>query len=131
MWQRFYGPVGRGPWWIACNFEEPVCWFKGRMILRDPWDFSFSSLFAAGNEMNIGFELWKPQGQQIKAEEHEWLARAVLDGLRYDYEDDEFILACEKTPNSLDVQIYNPSLVEMDDKRDKLGKDGIYWRERA
>jgi hypothetical protein len=126
MWQRYDGPVGRGPWWLACNFEQPVCWFNGRMILRNPWDFAFSDLFMAADEENIAFRLCKPHGQRITDGEHKWLAGAVLDGLRYEYEDDEFILACAKTPKSLTVYIYNPLLVEMK-KSDKRSKDGIFW----
>lgn len=116
MWQRYAGPVGRGPWWI-CDFEEPTQWFGAHMILRNPWDFAFSDLFEAADEQNIGFRLFKPRGKQIKGEEHSWLAGAVLSGLRWNYDDSEFILACRKESKSLIVHIYNPLCVEMKKSR--------------
>jgi hypothetical protein len=125
MWQTYGRPVGRGAWWI-CDFEEPMRWFGAHMILRDPWDFSFSNLFSAADWENIAFQVYKPRRKQIKGEEHSWLARAVQDGMREDYDDREFILACTKEPKSLSVRIYNPLCVEMK-KSHKRDKDGIFW----
>jgi hypothetical protein len=125
MWQKYGGPVGRGPWWI-CDFEEPTRWFGAHMIIRDPWDFSFSNLFSVADEADICFRLFKHRRKQIKGEEYTWLARAVQDGMREDYDDREFILACTKEPTSLIVRIYNPMCVEMK-KSHKRDKDGIFW----
>ncbi len=127
MWQRYGGLAGRGPWWIACNFEEPMSWFNGRMILRNPWDFAFSDVFMASDSNDVTFELRKPRGRAIKDLEYKWLAAAVLSGLRYDYEDGEFILACTKEPNALIVRIWNPLTVDASEKCYKPGKDGICW----
>jgi len=125
MWQRYGGPVGRGPWWI-CDFELPTSWSGAHMILRDPWDFAFSDLYAAASERNIHFQLFKPRGKQIKGEEHTWLARAILSGMRWDYDDSHFILACRKESKSLSVRILNPLIVSME-KSHKRDKDGIFW----
>jgi hypothetical protein len=125
MWQTYGRPVGRGPWWI-CDFEEPMRWFGAHMILRDPWDFAFADLFLVANWENIGFQVCKSRGKQIKGDEHSWLARAVLDGMREHCDDSEFILACTKEPTSLIVRIYNPLCVEMK-RSHKRDKDGIFW----
>jgi hypothetical protein len=126
MWQTYDEPIGRGPWWIACDFENPTSWFGAKMILRDPWDFAFSDLFKASDYDNVSFQLCKPHYKPIADQEHRWLARAILDGMRYDFDDEDFILVCTKKPRSMEVHIYNPGCIEMR-KNDKRDEDGIFW----
>jgi hypothetical protein len=125
MWQEYGGPFERGPWWI-CEFQEPMRWYGAHLIIRDPWDFAFSDLFAACGEQDIAFRVFKHRGNKMRVQEHNWVARAVLSGMRWDYDDSEFILACTKEPKSLMVRIDNPMCVEMK-KSHKRDKDGIFW----
>jgi hypothetical protein len=91
------------------------------------WEFAFSWLYAASGPW-LQFEVWKDKGKRITEVEHKWLAGAILDGILWDYDESEFVLACEKTPEIMYVEIYPPSDAKEHPEDDKPGKDGICWR---
>lgn len=124
MWQRYGEPSKSTGKWIA-EFESPLRWMSGRMVLQNPWDFAFSRLYMACNWDDITFLFRKPDNARISQSEHRWLAHAVLDGMHEDYENDEFILACTKDPRSLTVRIWNPRVFEAE--LAKADADGIVW----
>ena len=98
------------------------------MILRDPWDFAFSAVLMASDQPGIEFKFHTPRKARLSETKHAWLASAVLDGVRYDYDDDEFILVCSKRYRSLDVEIWNYEVSEDHSHRKfKRDSDGILW----
>ena len=130
-WQRYGGPRRRGPWWIA-EFNYPPRWNNGIMILRNPWRFPFSELLMASDQPGVQFTFQTPRKAQLSKTENKWLVHAVLDGVRYDYEDDEFGLICQKGQRSLGVDIWQRDCLDdalegnshLNPTKDD---EGIYW----
>ena len=135
-WQRYGGPRRRGPWWIA-EFDYPVQWNKGSMILRSPWRFAFSGLMMASDQPGVQLTFRTPRNALLSHTEIGWLVRAVVDGMRYDYDDKDFALICQKGRRSLSVDIWQRNV--LDDQLEansqmqpKIDAEGIYWfRDRS
>ena len=102
------------------------------MYLRNPWDYAFSHLLMASDEPTVQLEFQTPRRVRLSKTKNAWLAEAVLDGVRFDYEDAEFGLICQKLSRSLYVGIFADYALtdflegnrHLKPKRDH---EGIYW----
>lgn len=124
MWQRYGGPRGRGPWLIA-DFSKPWRWRNATMALRNPWDFAFSEVFMASDPNDVTFELRTSKGERLSLSEHRWLAAAVLDGMKYDFDDEDFLVIAKRKSRSLIIQLCNPDSLEPGEY--VPSKDGVVW----
>ena len=102
------------------------------MILRNPWHFAFSALLMASDQPSAQFEFHTPRKAQLSETNNRWLVQAVLDGVRYDYDDTEFALICQKGPRTLGIDIWQSNV--LDDAlegnshlKPKKDAEGIYW----
>jgi hypothetical protein len=116
-----------GPSRLA-TFSTPCEWSDATMYLRNPWDCTFSHLFVADHSGPIEFDLHTRRSIPLTKKRQDWLAAAVLDGLLYDLDESEFILACSRKPRSLNAKIWYPfELAEHADLKPKKNRHGIYW----
>lgn len=133
-WQTYGRPSGRGPWWMA-TFESPPRWNCGTLVLRDPWDFAFSWLYSASDNPLVRFELHTLRNVSLTKARQDWLAQAVLDGMRHDWPDREFGIICRRGIRSLGVSICGPVFVDsiLDETapfKAKKDADGIWWTKK-
>lgn len=128
-WQTYGGPRGRGPWWIA-TFDTPQRWNCGTMLLQNPWNFAFSHLYISGDDPSVQFSLHTSRNAPISRAKQNWLARAVMDGIRWDCDDSEFALVCTRHQRSLGVNIWHPDMLEHNSGGQyKKDADGILWHQ--
>ena len=102
------------------------------MYVRDPWRFAFSELLMASDQPGVCFEFHTPRNARMTEKVHDWLSGAILDGVRYDKEKDEFGLICQKTSRSLKADIWlggalDDALEGNQSLKPKMDRNGIYW----
>lgn len=130
-WQRYGAPQGRGPWWVA-EFSFPVKWIGATMILRDPADFTFAGILTAADELSAQFELYPTLQAAFPPAAVRRLARLILEEMRQEWDDTEFVLICREARRSLDVDIWHNHsrkiALELNrDLKPRKDADGIYW----
>jgi len=127
QYQRYGGPKGRGPWYVLEQFEEPLQWVGATIYLRDPWRVAFSRFHMGSGFEDIMFFVRRHGRARFGEKEQVDFAQAVLDGMRYDFDDDEFVLLCRRWGKELVVNICHP-LTSFEDDFARPDADGIYWR---
>jgi len=127
-WQRYGGPVGRGPWWTAGISESSSSWrwSSASIAIKGPFGFPFDRILIANDELPVTFTLQKAGEPQPKQSDYRSVALAVQEGMADHYEEDEFDLFCRREPNSLEVTICLRDFVQWEEQCRK-DRHGIWW----
>lgn len=128
-WQCWSGPKGGGPWYVLSDLEGPWEWFRATIYMKDPRQFAFSHFYMASDMEDITFVVRRRGRARFGKEEQVDFARAVVDGMRHDYDDRDFLVVCTRQAKSLVVRILNPLALSADDPDYKPDRDGVCWRE--
>lgn len=118
------GPQDKEDWFVLDRFDEPRQWANGTLYIKNLWAYAFSQLFMAAGQSSLGFCLAAECGGAITSKDAKEWACAIVDGMNWDFDADDYRIFVTRYSDCLAVGIVNARSTDASHQPDR---DGLIW----